>query len=427
MFTINFQARPNPRDSKMAKIDMILYCSGFNRVSKVLPISGPLKDWDEKTQSFKPRSTEYADKNKILFETKNKYLEVAEQWEKDGIAWSPIQWSHCFEKTGKKQKEETKVMTISKAMDLIMEDMNNRKRLKNGKFISSSSTARNYHFLKNSLENFTKEKYGRSFATFFFSDITEKFVEDYVVYLQERGIKNGNKGSVPEKLGRFYGVFYYADKMKIAGIDFSVFESRRELMKKNKKITPKTLPISVIKKIENIDRTLFSRIENFYIDLFLFSYYTGGMANIDVAYLTWDCIKDNVIQYERIKFPKEAKVPFIDKAKAIADKYKDKCYGNYVLPVFTYKHNTEAKQRGRLKRLYDKMSLTLQKVKKVIRYDGKITWYAARGTFITRMLDSGYHPTEVAQFAGNSPQTIYTNYWKNTNLQDTLKNMNRIV
>ena len=39
MFTINFQARPNPRDSKMAKIDMILYCSGFNRVSKVLPVT----------------------------------------------------------------------------------------------------------------------------------------------------------------------------------------------------------------------------------------------------------------------------------------------------------------------------------------------------------------------------------------------------
>ena len=411
----------------MAKIDMILYCSGFNRVTKVLPVSAPLKDWDEKTQSFKPRTTDYADKNKILFETKNKYLEVAEKWEKDGTAWSPVQWSHYFEKTGKTQKEEAKVISVSKAMDLIMEDMKNRKRLKNGKFITSSSTARNYHFLKNSLENFTKEKYGRSFSTYYFSDITEKFVEDFVVYLQECGIRNGNKGNVPAKLGRFYGVFYYAEKMKVAGIDFSVFESRRELMKKNKKITPKTLPIMVIKKIENIDRSLFSSKENLYIDLFLFSYYTGGMANIDVAYLTWDSIKDNVIQYERIKFPKEAKVPFIDKAKAIAEKYKDKCYGNYVLPVFTYKHNTEARQRGRLKRLYDKMNEALLKVKKVIRYDGKITWYAARGTFITRMLDNGCHPTEVAQFAGNSPQTIYNNYYKNTNLADQLKEMNRIV
>lgn len=83
MFTINFQARPNPRDSKMAKIDMILYRSDFNRVSKVLSVPGSLKDWDGKTQSFKPRTTEYADKNKILFETKNKYLKVAEQWEND--------------------------------------------------------------------------------------------------------------------------------------------------------------------------------------------------------------------------------------------------------------------------------------------------------------------------------------------------------
>lgn len=66
----------------MAKIGIILYCPRFNRMSKVLPAYGPLKDWDYKTRSFKTSTSEYADKNKILFETKNKFPEVAEQWEK---------------------------------------------------------------------------------------------------------------------------------------------------------------------------------------------------------------------------------------------------------------------------------------------------------------------------------------------------------
>ena len=44
--------------------------------------------------------------------------------------------------------------------------------------------------------------------------------------------------------------------------------------------------------------------EQLHLDLFLFSYYTGGMANVDVCNLTWDLVQEDRIVYERIKFPK---------------------------------------------------------------------------------------------------------------------------
>ena len=178
---------------------------------------------------------------------------------------------------------------------------------------------------------------------------------------------------------------------------------------------PKTLPREVITQIENVDRTLFTRLEIFYIDLFLFSFYTGGMANIDVAYLTWDCVDDDGrLEYERIKFPKKARIKLNDKARAITDRYKDKCFGSYMLPIFSRKHITETQQRCRLKKLSYKVNLALRKLQKIIKYKEKITWYAARGTFITEMISANIHLVVVAEMAGNSPNTIYKHYYKNT-------------
>jgi hypothetical protein len=118
-------------------------------------------------------------------------------------------------------------------------------------------------------------------------------------------------------------------------------------------------------------------------------------------------------------------MPFNDKAKAIAEKYRDKCYGDYVLPIFTYKHNTEEKQRNRLRGISVNMTNTLKKVARKLRCE-EFGWYAARGTFITKMLDEGFHPIAVAEFAGNSPKTIYDHYWKQTKHEDVLASMNQM-
>lgn len=42
------------------------------------------------------------------------------------------------------------------------------------------------------------------------------------------------------------------------------------------------------------------------------------------------------------------------------------------------------------------------------------------------MIDEGFHPMQVAQFAGNSPDMIYRHYYKNTDPKSTLESLNRI-
>ncbi len=426
MFTINIKGKDNPKDPRLVKLEMVFFRTDYARVTKVINITGSAKEWDNQTQQFKSKSAEATEKNKRLLELKSSYLKIAEEWEAEGKSWSPVQWSHCFDVTENK-KREAKVLSVSTALDSIIENILSRERIKNGKVISSVGTAKNYRDLRTTLTQFTKQKYDRALSSYYFNEITADFVNDYAFFLDKRGLENGNNGGLETRLRRFYGLLYYATKMNIPDIDLTVFERARPKMK-SKEFIPKTLSKDVIDKIEKLDRKLLSRLESFYVDLFLFSYYTGGMANIDVAYLTWDCIdKDGNLNYERIKFPKRACMNFNSKARAIVERYKDKCYGNYMLPVFSVKHNTEAKQRGRLKRLYCNLNLALRKVQDLIQSDEKITWYAARGTFITEMLAADIPPVEVAEMAGNSPNTIYKHYYKNTNKNQTFKRANAVL
>lgn len=425
MFTINFKGKPNPKNKQWVKIDMILFRTGYTRVSKILSITGLYKDWDQKNQCFIAGNVDNIDRNKLLLETRKKYMALADEWDRQGLEWSPVQWSHYFD-TVKKEKEKVKILSISQCTDIIIQEMRGRKRIKNGKILTSNGTADNYKYCKNTLNLFTRQVYKKSFSSYFFNDINEKFLLDFVIFLQERGIKNGNKGNITDRLRQFYGIFCYSNKMGMPGTDVSIFECVKHHVIKKKEV-PQTIPFNVITQIEEMDRSCFKPLEILYIDMFLFSFYSGGMARVDLANLTWDQIDKGILNYERIKFSKFAKMPFTDKAKAIIEKYKDNCYSNYVLPVFTHKHTTEKKQTDKLRRFCERQNKTLKKVARYLKLDIEFTAYAARGTFITKMLDEGFHPVEVAEFAGNSPRTIYDHYWKQTNTSQVLETMNRVI
>ncbi|MFV0329253.1 MAG: phage integrase SAM-like domain-containing protein [Dysgonomonas sp.] len=423
MFTINFKGKPNPKNKKLVKLEMVFFRTDYPRAIKVLNVLGLYKDWDQNTQCFKSKDPDYLEKNEYLLELRKKYHKVAIGWDRTEYNWTPVQLSRYFE-TQKLQRSEVKVLNVMQMIDLLIEKFSKQERFKNGKLVIGSLNAREYHFLKRSLSDFTKQKYRKALSTYFFTDIDEDFVINYSLFLQIKGAKNRNKGALSNRLKKLQAVFNHANKMDIPDTDTKIFRSVENKMKQTK-FEPKTIPFEIIQKIESIDRSKFTKVENTHIDIFLFCFYAGGMANIDAAHLIYNCIIDNMIVYERMKFPKEARVPLINKAKAIIVKYKNSCYADYVLPIFTHKHNNEKLQRARLEYYNYKLNLTLEKVRKAIRYKEKITWYSSRGSYITKMINDGYHPILVAEHAGNSPEMIYKHYYKTTNKDEILKKMNK--
>ncbi|MFI3293670.1 MAG: hypothetical protein SNI70_09155, partial [Rikenellaceae bacterium] len=88
---------------------------------------------------------------------------------------------------------------------------------------------------------------------------------------------------------------------------------------------------------------------------------------------------------------------------------------------------TEMQRHRKLKRTQERVSKVLEKVRKIIKHKDKITWYSARGTFISEMIASDIHPVDVAGMAGNSPNTIYKHYYKIMDQKQVDRKMERAL
>lgn len=425
-YSLNIKGKENAKDKQLVKLEMVFFQTGYARVSKVLDITGPFKDWDNETQTFKSKGTEAAAKNKLLLEMKMQYLRVVEEWEAANEPWSPVQWSHSLDNVKVLRREEPKVITVDKWLQDFIETCRKTERVKNGNILTCSKNAKSLHYFRLQLDRFTNEKYGKSFSTYFFQDITEQFIKDYVSYLEKVGMEKGNKSGLCTKLRMLRGVCSNASKVDIPGAKISQFACVKEKMVWNN-VIPKTIPYTVFQQIENIDRDYFTEEEQFYLDLYLFSFYAGGMGDKDVCYLTWECLNNGMLIYERMKTRKQAKMVLTDKALAIINKYKDKSYGNFVFPIFQAKHMTEKQKDSRVAFIQKKVNLILERVRGMVMYKEKITWYSARGTFITKMDEAGFSTLTIAEFAGNSVQAIQKHYFKNTKQDEIRKTINNLI
>ena len=115
-----------------------------------------------------------------------------------------------------------------------------------------------------------------------------------------------------------------------------------------------------------------------------------------------------------------------DKARQLIEKYRNESYMDYVFPVFKKKEQVLSSRMRRVKWINLNVNKTLKKVCEELGIPHKITWGTARSSFISRMLDEGHTPTQVAEQTGNSPNTIYRHYYAITDHEQIRSSMNRI-
>ncbi|MFR9166177.1 MAG: hypothetical protein ACLVKO_08195 [Dysgonomonas sp.] len=91
------------------------------------------------------------------------------------------------------------------------------------------------------------------------------------------------------------------------------------------------------------------------------------------------------------------------------------------LPVELSHYYDESKQDS------DKYNKFLKKACLNLSISKKVTWSCARSGFISKMIDEGYHPSQVAELAGNCPRTIYKYYYTNSDKEKVREHMNEIL
>ena len=135
MYSINIKGKVTSKDKKLVKQEMIFFQTGYNRVSKVLNITGPIKDWDNASQSFISKSSDAIKKNKMLLDLKLKYQKIAEEWEEEGRSeeegrkWSPAELALSLDKKkGKEMKEEDRSLSVSQMIDYLIKKFSEKEK-----------------------------------------------------------------------------------------------------------------------------------------------------------------------------------------------------------------------------------------------------------------------------------------------------------
>ena len=68
MFTITIKGKQKTQNQELVKLEMILYKTGYARVTKVLNITGPFVDWDSQSQRFKSKGVDALNNMKIVLQ-----------------------------------------------------------------------------------------------------------------------------------------------------------------------------------------------------------------------------------------------------------------------------------------------------------------------------------------------------------------------
>lgn len=157
------------------------------------------------------------------------------------------------------------------------------------------------------------------------------------------------------------------------------------------------------------------RNDQFYLDLFLFSYYTFGLNIMDIIFLQKDMLFNGFIDTERSKTKfhnaKNLKLPIRKEAQAIIDKYQ-KEDNSYIFGAF--KDNPTARQKkNRAKDYASKINNILKRICFEKGINKHVTTYTARHTAANRLLANDVSIAKIKQLLGHADTKTTENYLAN--------------
>lgn len=163
--------------------------------------------------------------------------------------------------------------------------------------------------LRTSLLDFNKH------LDIYFSDVNVNWLKQYESFLRNKGLKDN---SIGVRFRTFRVLYNRAITENIVKADYYPFR-----IYKVSKLKKETVKRSITKtEVEQIINYKTDRdYTQLAIDLFYFSYLSGGINFVDMAYLTRDNLIDTRLVYTRKKTKKLIKLPIQDKALEIVLKY----------------------------------------------------------------------------------------------------------
>ena len=229
-------------------------------------------------------------------------------------------------------------------------------------------TARNYRLATNSLSAYLN---GRELR---FQELTSQFVEQYSEHLLRKGLMRNSLSFHMRILRAVYNKAvrrgYVEQSFPFRDVYTGIDRTRKRAVCED-----------VILRLMQLDLTDNAPL-SFARDMFMFSFYTRGMAYIDIAYLRKSDIQNGIIRYARHKTGHQLAVRIEPCIQAIIERYANAASDSpYVFPILKSEDCTTCfRQYNTALRLYN---MRLRQLSELLGLDHSISSYTSRHSWAT--------------------------------------------
>lgn len=234
------------------------------------------------------------------------------------------------------------------------------------------------------------------------SKIDSTFVQKYQRYLQSKQVSHNT-------------ISYYMRNLKSLlrkasndlDIDKSIVNSFEGIRTNPQKTVKRALSRDKLKELLQLREKSLPDIA-FSIDLFMYSFYTRGMAFVDIAFLSKDNIVGETICYTRKKTKQYLQIGINSSIKEILDRYIG--VSHYIFPLIESLDPVIAyhQYRSSLRRINKSLKLVSEQLGLV----NSLTTYVARHSWATQAKERGFPISVISEGLGHTSEKITQIYLK---------------
>lgn len=322
--------------------------------------------------------------------------------------------SHWENKYNSLPIEKRELITIEQ---FILEIENEKKQFERQDFfkivdskielLSSSGkmgSANCYKDMMNSVKNFSNGK------SFFLDSINAEWLRKYETYLKKRNCKDT---SISVRMRAIRTIFNESIENGIVSPEIYPFKSYK-ISKLKQANNVRAIDIEDVKKISELDTKLYPKLK-LSKDLFMFSYYTGGMNYKDMMLLEHSNFYNNYsrISYVRSKTNGHFDFSISDKAKEIVDYYVNRSIGTkYLFPILLKDNLTPIQISNRRHKTISQYNKDLKTIGMLCNIDFDLTSYTARHSFASNLKNKGVATDIISEAMGHQNIKVTQVYLK---------------
>jgi len=258
-----------------------------------------------------------------------------------------------------------------------------------------------------------------------FSDIDSIWLSQYEKWLINKGYSQTSISVRFRTLRSAYNKAIEQRCVRSEAYPFDTFKVSKFATKTHKRAISKAEISKIVKlNLDNEKPTmLLSR------DIFIFSYFLGGINFTDIAHLQYSNIINNRIVYTRQKTHKFLNMPILNEADIILQRYKkaNPLPDDYIFPILNKNiHITAQQQFNRVHKVIGHINPCLKEIAKKANIDTNLTTYVARHSYATVLKRSGVNTSIISESLGHSSEKvtqIYLDSFENSQIDEAMKNL----